>query len=563
MLLAKTIFLIPIIAVGVAATVHATAYIHGEARSHLPRFWCFFVATIAAMAAVVLADAKLPFLLAWEVMGLASAGLVAFESKEKNVRKATWIYLLACHAGACSLMLAGVLLMRPEAYSAAFALAVVGFGLKIGFPPFHSWLPEAHPAAPAPASAIMSGAMIPLGFCGFVKFFSHWSEMEIANASVIGWTFLILGAIGSVGGILFALPQANLKRLLAFSSVENMGVVAMGFGLSFLLAGETAGKPLAALCWGGALAHVLNHAFLKGSLFLAAGSVLRQTGTLDQDKLGGLMRRMPFTGTLFTLNAFGLAGLPPLNGFLGELAIYIGAFSAIKTGNPILVAAGFIVAVSLSLAGGFAVAAYTKAVGSVFLGEARSKAAENAVETPCRMWIAQLFLAVLSVAMVPGTVILVHHTTGGYATDMLIVAAMFGLAFTVIVGAILLIRRFACPRGCQKPRLPVWDCGYDQPTARMAYTATAFTQPIVDLCRPLLRTRRHVIPFKGHPASPSDAAMAIETGDVAVGALWRPLFTKVARLFQRVHLLQNGSLHLYILIILIAVLALLVFALAS
>ena len=179
------------------------------------------------------------------------------------------------------------------------------------------------------------------------------------------------------------------------------------------------------------------------------------------------------------------------------------------------------------------------------------------------MWIAQLFLAVLSVAMVPGTVILVHHTTGGYATDMLIVAAMFGLAFTVIVGAILLIRRFACPRGCQKPRLPVWDCGYDQPTARMAYTATAFTQPIVDLCRPLLRTRRHVIPFKGHPASPSDAAMAIETGDVAVGALWRPLFTKVARLFQRVHLLQNGSLHLYILIILIAVLALLVFALAS
>ena len=158
MLSAETIFSIPILAVGGAAAVHATAYIHGEARRHLPRFWCFFVFTLVSMAAVVFADGKLPFLLAWEAMGLASAGLVAFESKEKGVRKATWIYLLACHAGACALMLAGVLLMRPEAWVGAFACAVVGFGLKIGFPPFHAWLPEAHPAAPAPASATKQSA---------------------------------------------------------------------------------------------------------------------------------------------------------------------------------------------------------------------------------------------------------------------------------------------------------------------------------------------------------------------------------------------------------------------
>ena len=157
MLSTETIFCTPVIAVGLAAAVHATAYIHGEARRHLPRFWFFFVSTVAAMVAVVFADGKLPFLLAWEAMGLASAGLVAFESKEKSVRKATWIYLLACHAGACALMLAGVLMDRPETAIAAFACATIGFGLKIGFPPFHSWLPEAHPAAPAPASAMMSG----------------------------------------------------------------------------------------------------------------------------------------------------------------------------------------------------------------------------------------------------------------------------------------------------------------------------------------------------------------------------------------------------------------------
>ena len=560
MLSLETIFSIPVLAVGGAAAVHATAYIHGEARRHQPRFWCFFAFTLASMAAVVFSDGKLPFLLAWEAMGLASAGLVAFESKEKSVRKATWIYLLACHAGACALMMAGVLMNRPEAALAAFACAVVGFGLKIGFPPFHSWLPEAHPAAPAPASAIMSGAMIPLGFCGFVKFFGLLPGID---THIFGWTFLLLGAVGSVGGILFALPQSNLKRLLAFSSVENMGVVAMGLGLSFLIAGQKAGEPLAMLCWGGALAHILNHAFLKGSLFLAAGSVLRQTGTLDQDKLGGLMRRMPFTGTLFAVNAFGLAGLPPLNGFLGELAIYIASFSAIKTGNPILVAAGFLVAVSLSVTGGLALAAYAKAIGGTFLGEPRSKAAEDAVETPRRMWIAQLFLTCLSVAMIPGTVLFVHGMTGGFATGMLVAAAVLGLAFTMITVSLLLVRRFACPKGSQRPRLPVWDCGYGKPTARMAYTATAFTQPLADLFRPLLRSRRHVLPFRGDPASPSDAAIAMETDDLALGGLWRPVFTKVARLFQRVHLLQNGSLHLYILIILMAVLALLVFALVS
>jgi hydrogenase-4 component B len=158
---------------------------------------------------------------------------------------------------------------------------------------------------------------------------------------------------------------------------------------------------------------------------------------------------------------------------------------------------------------------------------------------------------------------LVHKTTGGFATDILLAAAVLGLAFAAVTVSLLLIRRFACPRGAEKPRLPVWDCGYDRPTTRMAYTATAFTQPLVDLCRPLLRTRRHVIAFKGDPASPSDAAIATETDDLALGGLWRPVFTKVARLFQRAHLLQNGSLHLYILIILMAVLALLVFALVS
>ena len=561
MSLSEIVYLLPVLAVGGAAAIHAAAYLHGEARRRLPGFLFLVALTSAAMAAVVFADGRLPFLLAWEAMGLTSFALVAFDAKEKTVRRAAWIYLIACQAGACALMLGGVLLSRPGCQLAAFACAVIGFGLKIGFPPFHSWLPEAHPAAPAPASAIMSGAMIPLGFCGMMKFFPLTGNT--ADAGIYGWTLIALGVSGAIGGMLFALAQANLKRLLAFSSVENMGVIAMGLGLAALAAGRSAPGQLAAICTAGALAHILNHAFLKGALFLAAGSVLRQTGTLDQDRLGGLLRRMPMTGTLFTVNAFALSGLPPLNGFLGELAIYIGAFSAIRSGDDVLASAGFIVAVSLALTGALAVAAYAKAIGCVFLGEPRSAAAGNAVETPACMYIAQLFLSLISIVMIPGTVFIVHHLAGGAATVPMITAAGASLAFAGVVGALLPLRRFACARGAQKPRLPVWDCGYAHPTPRMAYTATAFTQPLVDLLRPVLRPRRHVIPFTGDPAAPSDAAIAEETDDIALAALWRPLFTRVARIFQRAHLLQNGSLHLYILIILLAVLTLLVSALVS
>jgi len=521
------------------------------------------------MAGVVFASTPLAFLLAWEAMGLASSGLVAFENTEKLVRKATWIYLLACHAGACALMLAGVFLNRPGCLLAAFACGIIGFGLKIGFPPFHVWLPEAHPAAPAPASAIMSGAMIPLGFYGLIRFLTPWGQspdiwgQAPSMYAIGGWSLLALGTVGALGGILFALPQVNLKKLLAFSSVENMGVIALGLGLACL--GSAPGQPPAVkqvgtIALAGALAHVLNHAFLKGALFLGAGSVLRQTGTLDQDRLGGLLKRMPKTGTLFVLNALGLSGLPPLNGFLSELLIYIAAFHAIRSGNPVLTAAGFLVLIALSLTGGLATAAYCKAIGATFLGEPRSQAAAVAAETPRRMWTAQLILLLCSIGTVVGLAYacgaLCDRTLPGCA-PALWTAVLMGGVLVFLTAALIVLRRVLCPRGIEKPACPTWDCGYHEPTARMAYTATAFTQPLVDLCAPILKPRRHLISFTGHPATPSDAALVTETDDRALASFWRPTFTWFARLFQRVHLIQNGSLHLYILLVILAVLILL------
>lgn len=569
----QVLFLIPIAVVGLAAGAHATAYLHGEAKKHRLRFWAFFLSTLAAMAGVVLASGAIAFILCWEAMGLASAGLVAFENREKPVRRAAWIYLLACHAGACALLLAAT--CRGSATMAAFVLAVVGFGLKIGFPPFHVWLPEAHPAAPAPASAVMSGAMIPLGFYGILRFF--FPGLLFAGSSgaacpgACGWIILVLGAIGAVGGILFALPQANLKKLLAFSSVENMGVVAIGLGLAMLALPSAGGCAEARAACGfavaGALAHVLNHAFLKGGLFLGAGSVLRQTGTLDQDRLGGLLRRMPFTGTLFTANALGLAGLPPLNGFLGELLIYISAFHAVRAGHLSggmgLMAAGCLAFTALALAGGLAVAAYCKAVGATFLGEPRSGEAAGATETPRAMWLAQVALLTVSIMMVPGTALLADPLTDGASTGPLVTAAMAGFGLLILTIVLVWLRTALCPRGREMPSRPTWDCGYHAPTARMAYTGTAFTQPLADLFHPVLKSRRHLIPFRGHPSAPADAALVTATDDRALSAFWRPLFTFFARLFQRAHLLQNGSLHLYILLIILAVVVMLFAAFAS
>ena len=558
----KALFLVPVAAVGLAACVASPGYLAGERAGALVRYWTCLLATLASMTAVVFSPGKISFLLAWEAMGLFSAALVAFDSAEKAVRNAAWNYLLACQAGAFALMLAGVAMGSESTMLAAFFLALVGFGLKIGFPPFHVWLPEAHPAAPAPASAVMSGAMIPLGFYGLARFFamSGWGASGVPSAC--GWSILVLGAIGAVGGSLFAMQQNNLKRLLAFSSIENMGVIAIGMGLALAADGDGY-RDVRSFAFVGAVLHILNHAFLKGALFIGAGSVLRSTGTLEIDRLGGLMRRMPLAGSLFTFNALGLSGLPPLNAFFGELLIYAGAFYALKSGDPALTLAGFIALVTLSLAGGLAAAGYLKAVGCAFLGEPRSSAAAEAKTPRFSLTAAQLVLTALSVAMLPVSVAIAHCATQGDADGIMVSGAVAGAAAAATALALALLRRFVAARGGVRPMLPTWDCGYDAPTARMAYTGTAFAQPAAQLFAPVLRQRRHAIPFRGDPSAPTDAAVAIETDDRALAGLWRPLFTAVARLFQRGHLLQNGSLHLYILLVLLALVALVASAVLS
>lgn len=524
-LLSSVWFALPILLVGGVSALHATGYLHGDGKKRQGWFWLYFLGTLASMLGVVAARSPLSFLLAWESMGLFSAGLVGFESTTKESKQATYVYLLACQAGALALMCGWIY--------GLWALIFIGFALKIGFPPFHVWLPEAHPAAPAPASAVMSGAMIPLGFYGIFRFtnlITLWRGQETLSGSPYSgcWTFLAFGVVAALGGILLALPQRNLKKLLAFSSVENMGVISLGLGLA-AFAWTNKAYDLSHLAVGGAMLHVLNHALLKGALFLCAGSVLRMTGTLDVDRLGGLMKKMPHTGALFTINAFGLSGLPPLNGFMSELCIYVAAFKALA--YPELVLPASVVIVTLALTGGIATAVYAKAVSAAFLGEAREDQGDVG-ETPKRMLVAIGVLTLLS-CILSGTIV-----------------------FLVPVGVLLLVRRFL-PRGKEHPHQLTWDCGYEKPTARMAWTGTAFSQPLADTFRGVLKPREHVVEkFDG--LLPVESAVAVETDDPGIARFFHPVFRFFARTFQRLHLLQNGSLHFYVLLMILAIAALLI-----
>ncbi len=290
------------------------------------------------MTLVLVARNAVLFLSAWELMAVSSFFLVTFEHERESVRSAGWIYLVATHLGT-GFLLAFFILMGRETGSMnfdvwaaqgihtqglagiLFLMAVVGFGTKAGFMPFHVWLPEAHPAAPSHVSALMSGVMIKTGIYGLLRAFTFLGAPPLWW----GWLFIGIGLSSGVLGVLFALAQHDLKRLLAYHSVENIGIIALGIGVGLL--GQNTGSPaLVALGFGGALLHVLNHALFKGLLFLGAGAVAHSAGTREIDRLGGLLKQMPWTAATFLIGAAAISGLPPLNGFVSEFLIFLGAF---------------------------------------------------------------------------------------------------------------------------------------------------------------------------------------------------------------------------------------------
>jgi formate hydrogenlyase subunit 3/multisubunit Na+/H+ antiporter MnhD subunit len=530
------------------------------------------------MAVVVLARQAILFLLAWETMALSSFLLVAHHHERREVRRASWTYLVAMHLGACFLIPMFFMLaqgagsldfahfgqgLTPVAATACFLLAVVGFGTKAGLMPFHVWLPEAHPAAPSHVSALMSGVMIKTGIYGLARVLLFLGTPRLSW----GLLLLALGGASALLGVLFALAQHDLKRLLAYHSVENVGIIVLGLGVG--VTGLAMDAPtVAALGFAGGLLHVLNHALFKGLLFFGAGSVLRATGTGEIDELGGLMRRLPITATTFLVGSVAISGLPPFNGFVSELLVYWAGFSgAAALAAPAAVPLGVMIAV-LAAVGGLALACFTKAFGIVFLGLPRSSKGQVAVEAPLSMLLPMVVLALvcLVLGLSGGLVVPALHglvsafvgegtrqalRDGGLvlARVALLAGGTLGLVALIALGRRLLLS------GRDVRETVTWDCGYVVATPRMQYTASSFAQPIVDLFSSLLGTRKRVSSPEIH--FPDSAHLETETPDLGREGIYEPLFENVGGALRRILILQHGRLHVYVLGLVVTLVALL------
>jgi hydrogenase-4 component B len=461
-------------------------------------------------------ESAFPFLLGWEIAAVAAWLLVVWDYRNQKIRFAGFNYLVSTHVGLFFLLAAFMVLHSQTASmdfqsfaaflrhpsrlrSVAFLLLVTSFGLKSAFFPFHTWLPRAHSAAPAHVSALMSGVIHKAGLFGLLRFTLLLGEPE----PWMGWYLVGFSSLSAVAGVLYTTAQRDLKRLLGYSSTENVGIAGIGFGIGLL--GLAWRQPtLVALGFAGGILHVLNHALFKCLLFYAAGAVYRATHTIDLERLGGLARRMPWTAGFFLLGGLAISALPPFNGFVSELLVYAGLLNpAVPAGIPraLLVAA----AALLAFVGGVSALAMTRAFGVAFLGAPRDAGVhcDGEVSPWMRGAMAVHAAGVVLLGVLPGVGLAIVEqpvrlfrarlAAGPPAAlepvRLLAPIVAVGAFLLLVLGALLLARR-RLARGAPAPRHVTWGCGYTAPTARMQYTGTSFSSQFAALFYAILPHHR-------------------------------------------------------------------------
>jgi len=550
---------------------------------------------VLGMLGVVLADDAYAFMLFWEVMSIASYFLVTFEHQHADNRKAGFIYLLMAH-------LAGLLIlgsfatlytatgsfefsvMRQAAISPfwaaiAFLLAFLGFGTKAGVVPMHGWLPEAHPVAPSNVSALMSGIMLKVAIFGLIRI--TWDLMGPGDFQWWwGVLLLVAGSISAVSGVLLALQQNDLKRLLAYSSIENVGIILIALGLGMLLA-RFDHPMLAALGLIAALYHVINHALFKGLLFMGAGAVLHATGTRNMESLGGLIHRMPWTAIFFLVACLSISALPPFNGFVSEWLIFQTALMAPQMGGAMLSTMIPFAAAMLALAGALAAACFIKAFGVVFLGHARSDIAAHAHEVDHWMKagmaipaISCLFLGLSPVLVIPLLdsipQALLHaslsdsvHAHGWlWMTPVDVERASYS-APIVLLGMLMLgglTFWLLHPKGTRIRRSVMWSCGNPHTHARMQYNATSFSQPLRRIFAGIYRPEEKIhIERPTHTLLTRRVLFVSHVQDVAVQRLYQPIADYVLSLARRMDRRHQQDIRTYLAYTFYTIIALLAF----
>ena len=543
---------------------------------------------LASMTLVLLANDAYAFMVSWESMALSSYFLVATQHRIPEIRQAGFLYLLLAHVGAIAILLCfGVLqggswhftfdAMRaaelPAARaSLAFALAVLGFGAKAGLVPLHVWLPEAHPAAPSPVSALMSGVMLKTAVYGVLRV-----TFDLLPAPLWWWgaALLALGLFSALYGVVFAAVQTDMKRLLAYSSIENLGIVFAGTGLALLFHAAGMGAP-AALALAATLYHCLNHAMFKSLLFLATGSVLHATGERNLGKLGGLIRRMPWVAWTALVGTLAIAGLPPLNGFVSEWMLLQAFLLTPDVPQPFMNMLVPLGASLLALTAALAAYVMVKFYGVIFLGQMRERTLAQAHDCGRLERLGLLWLAACCVllGLLPALVLrlldgvtgellgagLAHAGSGvfglvpvaperaAYRPVVFLVGIVLVLGLTVLVAKRMYHGRTR--------RAPAWDCGFPLQDARMQDTAEGFGQPIRHIFDPFFRMRRELpSPFDEHPV------YRVTVEDRFWGVLYLPLARAVRRTATVVGRLQTGRISVYLAYSFVTLLVLLVIVL--
>jgi hydrogenase-4 component B len=580
-----------------AVSVYSFGYLRPmEGKRSLGALGFFYNLLLLSLSLVFAASNSFFFLIAWEVMTLAAFCLVAFEHEQAATRRAAMLFLIMSHAGT-GMLLAGFLLLStssgsfdfagfhllasqlpPAPQTAVFLLFFLGFGIKAGIVPLHIWLPDAHPVAPSNISALLSGIMIKAGVYGMARvFFDFFGPPPLWTGAVV----LGVGVVTALVGVLYALQEHDLKRLLAYHSIENIGIIVMGFGAALMF--RTFNHPaLAAMAIVGALYHTMNHAVFKGLLFLASGSVVQSTGTRNMEEMGGLLRRMPATSLFFLVGAVAISGLPPLNGFVSEWLTYQALLAGFGT-TPSLTRLMFPIAGSLlALTAALAAACFVKAFGIPFLALPRSEAAASAHEATLSMRIGMGFLAAMCFALglgaswiLPVFDSITQQAVGVRISSSLIAGGLalqagtarsgsvstagIALAFIVIAGTavFLLSRRM---RGAHIVKAPTWDCGQPGLTAENEYTATAFSKPLRLIFAAFYRPRREIHPeYDVSPYYPSAIRFESEIQPTLEKHVYEPLKEWIYGIARQMRGIQAGSINAYLAYIFVTLIVLLLF----
>ncbi|MCQ2374428.1 MAG: hypothetical protein MJ069_00790 [Salinivirgaceae bacterium] len=544
---------------------------YADSRNELSLHWICYLLVHAGLMSVCAMRNSIGFLISWEIMALGAFFLVIFEREKVRTIRAGINYLIQSHLAILLLTVAfiwvaivsgtysfdGIMqFVSQQSRLASLGLMLlffVGFAFKAGFVPFHTWLPHAHPAAPSHVSGMMSGVLIKIGIYGIMRMLLIIN----VNYMVMGFFILIISVVTGIYGVMLAIIQHNLKRLLAYHSVENIGIIGIGIGVGCIALGCN-NNSLAIIGFAGALLHVLNHSLFKSLLFYGAGNVYQATHCMDIEHFGGLIRKMPQTAMLFLLASLAICGLPPFNGFVSEFLIYNGLFDGINS----IQGSGRTVALALSMAGlaligGLAIMCFTKAFGTIFLGQPRAKLHSE----PKEFGFVRLFPMYMAGGMIVAIGIAPKFFIGALngalqqfvgnnatgesfqAVTTLSAIGIYMLVFIGIAAVVYGLRRWFTSH-LPESKGETWGCGYLAPTPKIQYTASSFVRSYRRLAKSVLQVKKRKIDVEG--IFPGKAEYATEALDrTETGLIIKPL-RMIRRLLSHFSIMQNGRLQFYI-----------------